>query len=134
MESVAESEVMRILILVRNFVEGYKQASPRHMLSASSSVECIAIILKAIRRCMGFNWTLQEPDDPAAASHHLKGLSPTWCGARGMHVQAVNGEWDIPRLTKDAYDLKGKTVGTLAAGRIGCHVIKRLKVCLIPHS
>ena len=24
-ESVAESEVMRILILVRNFVEGYKQ-------------------------------------------------------------------------------------------------------------
>jgi lactate dehydrogenase-like 2-hydroxyacid dehydrogenase len=43
-------------------------------------------------------------------------------------VQAVDGEWDIPRLTKDAYDLKGKTVGTVAAGRIGCHVIKRLKV------
>ena len=43
-------------------------------------------------------------------------------------MQAVDGEWDIPRLTKDAYDLKGKTVGTVAAGRIGCHVIKRLKV------
>ena len=43
-------------------------------------------------------------------------------------VQAVDGEWDIPRLTKDACDLKGKTVGTVAAGRIGCHVIKRLKV------
>jgi hypothetical protein len=26
-ESVAESEVMRILILVRNFVEGYKQVT-----------------------------------------------------------------------------------------------------------
>lgn len=26
-ESVAESEVMRILILMRNFIEGYKQAS-----------------------------------------------------------------------------------------------------------
>ena len=29
-ESVAESEVMRILILVRNFVEGYKQAGILH--------------------------------------------------------------------------------------------------------
>ncbi len=45
-----------------------------------------------------------------------------------MHAQAVDGEWEIPRLTKDAYDLKGKTVGTVAAGRIGTHVIKRLKV------
>ena len=45
----------------------------------------------------------------------------------------MDGEWDIPRLTKDAYDLKGKTVGTVAAGRIGCHVIKRLKVGLDPN-
>ena len=51
-----------------------------------------------------------------------------------MRAQAVDGEWDIPRLTKDAYDLKGKTVGTVAAGRIGCHVIKRLKVGLNPHT
>ena len=49
-----------------------------------------------------------------------------------MHAQAVDGEWDIPRLTKDAYDLKGKTVGTVAAGRIGCHVIRRLKVGFHP--
>ncbi len=34
-ESVAESEVMRILILVRNFIEGYKQASsPAHLPTA----------------------------------------------------------------------------------------------------
>ena len=45
-------------------------------------------------------------------------------------LQAVDGEWNIPKLTKDAYDLKGKTVGTVAAGRIGCHVIKRLKAGL----
>ena len=47
-------------------------------------------------------------------------------------LQAVDGEWNIPKLTKDAYDLKGKTVGTVAAGRIGCHVIKRLKAGLSP--
>ena len=55
-------------------------------------------------------------------------LVQDWYDVAIMHEQAVDGEWDIPRLTKDAYDLKGKTVGTVAAGRIGCHVIKRLKV------
>ena len=58
--------------------------------------------------------------------HACAPLTPADC------LQAVGGEWNIPKLTKDAYDLKGKTVGTVAAGRIGRHVIKRLKAG--PHS
>ena len=45
MESVAESEVMRILILMRNFIEGYKQANPAHMPYACTLAECAAISL-----------------------------------------------------------------------------------------
>ncbi|KHN23545.1 Formate dehydrogenase 1, mitochondrial [Glycine soja] len=55
--SVAEDELLRILVLVRNFLPGYHQA--------------------------------------------------------------VNGEWNVAGIAHRAYDLEGKTVGTVGAGRIG---------------
>lgn len=63
--SVAEDELMRILILVRNFVPGYHQA--------------------------------------------------------------INGEWNVAGIAHRAYDLEGKTIGTIGAGRIGKLLLQRLK-------
>ena len=63
--SVAEDELMRILILIRNFLPGYHQA--------------------------------------------------------------VNGEWNVAGIAHRAYDLEGKTVGTVGAGRIGKLLLQRLK-------
>lgn len=63
--SVAEDELMRILILVRNFLPG--------------------------------------------------------------HHQVVNGEWNVAAIAHRAYDLEGKTVGTVGAGRIGRLLLQRLK-------
>lgn len=63
--SVAEDELMRILILVRNFLPGYHQAS--------------------------------------------------------------SGEWNVAGIAHRAYDLEGKTVGTVGAGRIGRLLLQRLK-------
>ncbi|CAA6673098.1 unnamed protein product [Spirodela intermedia] len=63
--SVAEDEVMRILLLVRNFVPGYQQI--------------------------------------------------------------VKGEWNVSGIAHRAYDLEGKTVGTVGAGRIGKLLLQRLK-------
>jgi len=63
--SVAEDELMRILILVRNFVPGYKQT--------------------------------------------------------------VNGDWEVAAISYRSYDLEGKTIGTIGAGRIGKELLKRLK-------
>ncbi|VFQ63402.1 unnamed protein product [Cuscuta campestris] len=63
--SVAEDELMRILILVRNFLPG--------------------------------------------------------------HHQVINGEWDVSKIAYRAYDLEGKTVGTIGAGRIGRRLLQRLK-------
>ncbi|EOA38175.1 hypothetical protein CARUB_v10009651mg, partial [Capsella rubella] len=63
--SVAEDELMRILILMRNFVPGYNQV--------------------------------------------------------------VNGKWDVASISYRAYDLEGKTIGTLGAGRIGKLLLQRLK-------
>ncbi|XP_028785030.1 formate dehydrogenase, mitochondrial-like [Neltuma alba] len=63
--SVAEDELMRILILVRNFVPGYHQAA--------------------------------------------------------------NGEWNVAGIAHRAYDLQGKTIGTIGAGRIGRLLLQRLK-------
>uniref|UniRef100_A0A7N0T2I4 Formate dehydrogenase, mitochondrial n=1 Tax=Kalanchoe fedtschenkoi TaxID=63787 RepID=A0A7N0T2I4_KALFE len=63
--SVAEDELMRILILVRNFLPGYHQA--------------------------------------------------------------ISGEWNVAAIAHRAYDLEGKTVGTVGAGRIGRLLLQRLK-------
>lgn len=63
--SVAEDELMRILILVRNFLPG--------------------------------------------------------------HHQVINGEWNVAGIAYRAYDLEGKTVGTVGAGRIGRLLLQRLK-------
>lgn len=63
--SVAEDELMRILILVRNFLPG--------------------------------------------------------------HHQVINGEWNVAGVAHRAYDLEGKTVGTVGAGRIGRLLLQRLK-------
>src|SRR5919202_4966978 len=43
------------------------------------------------------------------------------------YKQVVDGEWDIARLAKRAYDLEGKTVGIYGAGQIGQLVASRLK-------
>ncbi|GAB2229795.1 hypothetical protein Drorol1_Dr00014051 [Drosera rotundifolia] len=63
--SVAEDELMRILILVRNFLPGYHQV--------------------------------------------------------------INGEWNVAAIAYRAYDLEGKTIGTVGAGRIGRLLLQRLK-------
>ncbi|KAA8530246.1 hypothetical protein F0562_004955 [Nyssa sinensis] len=63
--SVAEDELMRILILVRNFLPG--------------------------------------------------------------HHQVINGEWNVAGIAHRAYDLEGKIVGTVGAGRIGKLLLQRLK-------
>jgi formate dehydrogenase len=43
------------------------------------------------------------------------------------HQWAVEGGWNIADCVKRAYDLEGMKVGTLALGRIGFAVLKRLK-------
>ncbi|WCJ20959.1 formate dehydrogenase [Euphorbia peplus] len=63
--SVAEDELMRILILVRNFLPGYHQV--------------------------------------------------------------IAGDWNVAGIAYRAYDLEGKTVGTVGAGRIGKLLLQRLK-------
>ncbi|XP_027151356.1 formate dehydrogenase, mitochondrial [Coffea eugenioides] len=63
--SVAEDELMRILILVRNFLPG--------------------------------------------------------------HHQVISGDWNVAGIAYRAYDLEGKTVGTVGAGRIGRLLLQRLK-------
>ena len=42
------------------------------------------------------------------------------------HEQAINGEWDVAGIAKDAYDIEGKTIATIGAGRIGYRVLQRL--------
>lgn len=43
------------------------------------------------------------------------------------HEQVAKGEWDVAGVAKNEYDLEGKTVGTVAVGRIGERVLRRLK-------
>ena len=43
------------------------------------------------------------------------------------HEQIQAGEWDVAAAAKNEFDLEGKTVGTVAVGRIGERVLRRLK-------
>lgn len=43
------------------------------------------------------------------------------------YQQVISGRWDISEIANRAWDLQGKTVGTVAAGRIGFRVLQRLK-------
>jgi len=43
------------------------------------------------------------------------------------HEQIKSGDWNVAAVAKNEYDLEGKTVGTVAVGRIGERVLRRLK-------
>src|ERR1700690_2895073 len=43
------------------------------------------------------------------------------------HEWAVKGGWNIADCVERSYDLEGMTVGTVAAGRIGTAILRRLK-------
>lgn len=42
------------------------------------------------------------------------------------HEQVVTGDWDVAAVARDEYDLEGKTIATIGAGRIGYRVLERL--------
>lgn len=43
------------------------------------------------------------------------------------HEQVHSGDWNVAAAAKDEYDLESKVVGTVAVGRIGERVLRRLK-------
>jgi formate dehydrogenase len=43
------------------------------------------------------------------------------------HEQIAKGEWNVAEVAKNEYDLENKVVGTVAVGRIGERVLRRLK-------
>merc|ERR1719273_1006579 len=43
------------------------------------------------------------------------------------YKQVIEGEWDIAAIADRAWDIEGKQIGTVAAGRIGYRVMQRLK-------
>lgn len=43
------------------------------------------------------------------------------------HEQVAGGDWNVAAVAKGEYDLENKVVGTVAVGRIGERVLRRLK-------
>jgi len=43
------------------------------------------------------------------------------------HEQVARGDWNVAEVAKNEYDLEGKVVGTVAVGRIGERVLRRLR-------
>ncbi|GAA94748.1 uncharacterized protein L969DRAFT_94625 [Mixia osmundae IAM 14324] len=43
------------------------------------------------------------------------------------HEQIRAGDWNVAKVAQDAYDIEGKVIGTIGAGRIGQRVLRRLQ-------
>ncbi|KAI8969764.1 NAD-dependent formate dehydrogenase [Trametes punicea] len=43
------------------------------------------------------------------------------------HEMIERGDWQVSDIARNAYDLEGKVIGTLGAGRIGYRVLERLR-------
>ena len=43
------------------------------------------------------------------------------------HEMIERGDWNVADIARNAFDLEGKVVGTIGAGRIGYRVLQRLK-------
>lgn len=43
------------------------------------------------------------------------------------HEMIERGDWQVSQIARQAFDLEGKVVGTIGAGRIGYRVLERLQ-------
>ena len=73
---------------------------------------------KSLRaHCLGSSLLLSlPPTPPCQVRNFMEGQR-----------QVVAGEWDIARIAASAYDLEGKTLGTLGCGRIRQCVLQRFR-------
>jgi formate dehydrogenase len=42
------------------------------------------------------------------------------------HQMIERGDWNVSEIARDAFDIEGKVIGTIGAGRIGYRVLQRL--------
>ena len=43
------------------------------------------------------------------------------------HEMIERGEWNVSAVARNSFDLEGKVIGTIGAGRIGRRVLQRLR-------
>jgi len=43
------------------------------------------------------------------------------------YLQVVNGEWNVAKIAEKSFDIEGKIIGTVGAGRIGQRVLERFQ-------
>jgi len=63
----------------------------------------------------------------AVAEHVIMTILTLVRNYQPSHDQIINGGWQVSDVARACFDVEGKVVGTIGAGRIGYRVLQRLK-------
>ena len=126
--------VLQLLLIYNSFHPGYLTAerlakAKKLKIAVTAGIGSDHVDLNAANKCNG-GITVAEVTGSnvvSVAEHVVMTILTLVRNFVPAHEQIERGDWNVAEVAKNEFDLEGKVVGTVAVGRIGERVLRRLK-------